>query len=104
MTKLAHFVAIAALSTLTFGATAFAQNDTTETEQNGAATTTQNGPVATACKEDIAKYCATEEHGHGDVRACLEAQKDKVSKVCKEALDNTGPGHPWKKDNEDGNE
>ena len=52
----------------------------------------QTGPVAVNCKEDIAKYCADKEHGHGDVRACLEINKDKVSQVCKAALDNTGPG------------
>jgi len=50
------------------------------------------GPVATACKDEIAKYCADKEHGHGDVRACLEAQKEKLSKECKTALDTTGPG------------
>ncbi|HMN37681.1 MAG TPA: cysteine rich repeat-containing protein [Hyphomicrobium sp.] len=52
----------------------------------------QGGPVATACKDDIAKYCAGKEHGQGEVRACLEANKDKVSAACKTALDTTGPG------------
>ena len=52
----------------------------------------QGGPVATACKDDIPKLCAGKEHGQGDVRACLESNKDKVSAACKTALDTTGPG------------
>jgi hypothetical protein len=52
----------------------------------------QQGPVATACKDDITKFCAGKEHGQGEVRACLESNKDKVSAACKTALDNTGPG------------
>lgn len=54
----------------------------------------QSGPVATACNEDIPKFCAGKEHGppeHG-VRTCLEANKDKVSAACKEALETTGGG------------
>jgi hypothetical protein len=52
----------------------------------------QTGPVATACKDDIPKYCAGKKHGPpGDeVRVCLEANKDKVSATCKEALETTG--------------
>jgi hypothetical protein len=50
------------------------------------------GPVATACKDDIPKLCAGKEHGQGEVRACIEANKDKVSAACKAALDSTGPG------------
>lgn len=52
----------------------------------------QQGPVATACKDDIPKYCAGKEHGQGEVRACLEANKDKVTAACKEALETTGSG------------
>ena len=52
----------------------------------------QGGPVETACKDDIPKLCAGKEHGQGDVRACLESNKDKVSAACKTALDTTGPG------------
>jgi hypothetical protein len=48
--------------------------------------------VETACKDDIPKLCAGKEHGQGDVRACLESNKDKVSAACKTALDTTGPG------------
>jgi Cysteine rich repeat len=50
------------------------------------------GPVGQNCTEDIAKFCAGKEHGGGEVRACLEANKDKVSDACKTALDTTGPG------------
>jgi hypothetical protein len=53
----------------------------------------QQGPVATACKEDIPKFCSGKEHGQGEVRACLEANKDKVSAACRAALETTGgPG------------
>lgn len=56
------------------------------------AVSAQGGPVAAACKDDIPKFCAGKEHGQGDVRACLEANKDKVSAACKTALETTGPG------------
>ena len=52
----------------------------------------QKGPVATACADEIAKFCADKEHGQGEVRACLEANKDKASEACKTALETTGPG------------
>lgn len=52
----------------------------------------QEGPVATACKEDIPTFYAGKEHGQGEVRACLEASKEKVSTACKTALETTGPG------------
>jgi len=52
----------------------------------------QGGPVASACKDDIPKLCAGKEHGQGEVRACLEANKDKVSAACKTALETTGGG------------
>ena len=57
----------------------------------GGAALAQSGPVATQCKDDIAKLCAGKQH-NGDVRACLEAAKDKVAPACKTALDTTGPG------------
>lgn len=77
MTK-SRFVALAAASAaaLLSSASAFAQS----------------GPVASACSEEIAKYCADKEHGRGEVRACLEANKDKASSACKTALATTGPG------------
>jgi Cysteine rich repeat len=52
----------------------------------------QSGPVATACKDDIPKYCAGKEHGQGEVRVCLEANKEKVSPACREALETTRGG------------
>ena len=54
----------------------------------------QSGPVATACKDDIPKYCAGKEHGPPEdaVRTCLNANKDKISAACKEALETTGGG------------
>jgi hypothetical protein len=57
------------------------------------AASAQTGPVADACKDDIAKYCADKSHGSGEVRTCLEEQKDKVSAECKTALETTGGGH-----------
>lgn len=53
---------------------------------------TGTGPVARACEADIKTYCAGLEHGQGEVRACLEENKDKVSDACKEALETTGHG------------
>ena len=50
------------------------------------------GPVATACKSDIAKYCSKLKHGRGEVRACLNKNRAKVSRECRYALDNTGGG------------
>jgi hypothetical protein len=52
----------------------------------------QQGPVATECKDDIAAFCAGKKHGQGEVRACLEANKDKASAACKTALETTGGG------------
>ncbi|WP_205944979.1 cysteine rich repeat-containing protein, partial [Pelagibius litoralis] len=53
---------------------------------------TQSGPVASACAADLETYCAGQTHGSGEARACLEANKDKVSAACKAALDATGGG------------
>jgi hypothetical protein len=58
----------------------------------------QTGPVATKCKDDIAKFCASETHD-GGIRACLETNKDKVSASCKRALETTGGGMGKKKKN-----
>lgn len=58
----------------------------------GAALAQGKGPVAQSCGDEITKLCAGKEHGGGAVRACLEANKDKVSAACKAALDTTGPG------------
>ena len=50
------------------------------------------GPVAKQCASDIQKFCPDKQHGHGEVRACLESNKDKVTPACKEALETTGGG------------
>lgn len=50
------------------------------------------GPVAQACGEDIGKFCEGIEHGGGKVRACLEANKAKLSSACQAALTTHGPG------------
>lgn len=52
----------------------------------------QTGPVASQCATDIQNYCTGKQHGSGQVRACLTANRDKVSAACREALDTTGPG------------
>ncbi len=44
-----------------------------------------------ACKPDIEKYCASEPRGKGRIRACLEANKDKVAPECKTALEAAAP-------------
>jgi hypothetical protein len=51
-----------------------------------------NGPVGRMCAGELAKYCAGVPHGAGQARACLEANRDKVSANCRWALDNTGAG------------
>lgn len=52
----------------------------------------QQGPVASACANEMAQVCAGKKHGQGEMRACLEANKDKVSPACKQALDTHQPG------------
>jgi hypothetical protein len=52
----------------------------------------QAGPVATQCAKDIETYCAGKGHGAGQTRTCLQANHDKVSAECRQALDTTGPG------------
>lgn len=53
----------------------------------------QQGPVAAACTDDIAKFCAGMQHGQGQIRTCLEDNKDQVSAACRTALESTrGPG------------
>jgi hypothetical protein len=41
-----------------------------------------------ACKPEIDKFCASEPRGQGKIRACLQANSDKLSDDCKAALDN----------------
>jgi hypothetical protein len=50
------------------------------------------GPVGTQCKADMAKFCKGSQHGNMEARACLEANRDKVSAACRRALDTTGGG------------
>ena len=50
------------------------------------------GPVGTICAKDIDSLCPGLAHGSGEVRACLERNRDKVSPDCKTALDTTGGG------------
>lgn len=50
------------------------------------------GPVARACAADIGTYCDGIAHGGGKVRACLQANKAKVSAACQTALATHGGG------------
>lgn len=52
----------------------------------------QTGPVATQCAQDIQSYCSGKSHGSRQIRTCLEANRDKVSAECRQALDSTGRG------------
>ena len=68
---------------------------------SGGLATAQQGPVGSACVDDIQKFCAGLEHGQGQVRACLEANKDQVSADCKTALETTrGPGRAGQRSGE----
>jgi Cysteine rich repeat len=40
-----------------------------------------------ACKDDVQKFCASVPKGHGQIRACLQSNADKVSPDCKTSLD-----------------
>ena len=50
-----------------------------------------SGMVMDECQSEIEEFCADKQHGHGEVRACLEAKKSVLSETCKKALDTTGP-------------
>lgn len=52
----------------------------------------QNGPVAQSCAAELTKYCSDKPHVKGEARACLDANRDKLSEGCRHALDTTGPG------------
>jgi Cysteine rich repeat len=47
------------------------------------------GPRLAACKADVDRFCASEPRGQGRIRACLEANKDKLTPECKIALEST---------------
>jgi hypothetical protein len=53
-------------------------------QDNTATTPADNGKGAfrTICKDDIAKFCATE----NKVRRCLKQNSDKLSDACKQAV------------------
>ena len=42
--------------------------------------------VATACEPDIESLCGAVEAGEGRILSCLEANKDKASQACKDAV------------------
>ena len=46
----------------------------------------RGGAVREACKADIATHCAGLEPGGGRIRACLKANRDKLSDGCKAAI------------------
>lgn len=50
------------------------------------------GPVAKACVDDLSKFCSGKSHQNREARTCLEANKSKISAVCKAALESTGGG------------
>jgi hypothetical protein len=57
------------------------------------------GPVASACQTAIEQKCVGKEHGNRDIRACLEANRASLSAACKAALDNTGGGRGYNRNN-----
>lgn len=72
MRKLTAIAAAALFSSAILGSPAMAQS---------------KGHRLAACKPDIDKYCASEPRGKGRIRACLEANKDKLAPECKTALE-----------------
>ena len=52
----------------------------------------EKGHRLAACKADIDKLCASEPRGHGRIRACLEANKDKLAPECRTALEAVSQG------------
>ena len=52
----------------------------------------EKGHRLAACKADIDKVCASEPRGQGRIRACLEANKDKLAPECKTALETAAQG------------
>ena len=72
-----RIAAAALFISASFGAPAFSQ---------------EKGHRLAACKADIDKFCASEPRGHGRIRACLEANKDKLAPECKTALETASQG------------
>ncbi len=52
----------------------------------------QTGPVTALCTQDIQTYCSGKGHGSRQTRTCLEANRDKLTAECRQALDTTGRG------------
>lgn len=46
--------------------------------------------VASACDDDLDAYCAEVPAGEGRLAECLNANQDKISKVCKQAMKDVG--------------
>jgi hypothetical protein len=47
-----------------------------------------------ACKADVQKFCADVPRGQGKMRACLDANKDKLSAECKTAREQAAASKP----------
>jgi hypothetical protein len=54
------------------------------------------GPTARVCSSDIQKFCRGLRHGTAEVRSCLEDNRVRVSRACRQALDTTGGGWGWR--------
>lgn len=50
----------------------------------------QAAAVANTCRDEIAQYCADKSQENSETRTCLEANEDKLSDLCKTALEMTG--------------
>lgn len=46
--------------------------------------------VANECEDDLEKYCANIQPGQGRLLACLDKNKKKITKRCKQALKDVG--------------
>ena len=46
--------------------------------------------VANECEDDLEKYCANIQPGQGRLLACLDKNKKKIQKRCKQALKDVG--------------
>ncbi len=57
-----------------------------------AAQGTGQGQIMQQCQAEIAKHCASMQHGSGGVPACLEQHKGDLSETCRNALSSHGPG------------
>jgi hypothetical protein len=84
------FIKIAAVAVLGIAASvtvAIAHSGT----HPGAQTGTQAGQAALGCQADMARFCAGKNNQNGELRSCLEANKDKVSAACKTMMETNSP-------------